>query len=319
VQLVSDVKNVFPAARRRHAIDLSEAYNLAEHEHPDLVLLCEEYQQFPGLPMFLSLLEALAIEWVFATHGWQTDAIKRQVQLHSKSRPQRSFRSLEKQVQIATGHSKVKTALGNRSGHIPHAVSTQKTVVIGASTGGIEALLQVLSTFPTNCPPTLIVQHIGAQFLPGLAQRLDRHCNARIRVANVQDAIEPGLVLLAPSNDAHLVVSPNGRRCHLSADAPINGHCPSVDALFLSAARALKNRTVGVLLSGMGCDGATGMAAIRKAGGLTIAQDKATCTVYGMPRAALDAGAVDQVLPVSAIGPAILTAACESRRKVSHD
>ena len=189
-----------------------------------------------------------------------------------------------------------------------------KTVVIGASTGGVEALIEVLSAYPQVGPPTLIVQHISANFLPGLAQRLDRHCAAHVRPAREIDTIEPGLVLIAPGNSAHLRIVPPGRHCHLVPGAPVSGHCPSVDALFSSAA-ALGHRAVGVLLTGMGRDGAEGMDAIRRAGGWTIGQDAATSTVYGMPRAARQLGAVASELPLARIGPALLKAAAKTREE----
>ncbi|KMW60670.1 Chemotaxis response regulator protein-glutamate methylesterase CheB [Candidatus Rhodobacter oscarellae] len=184
-----------------------------------------------------------------------------------------------------------------------------RIVVIGASTGGVEALLEVLSAYPQDCPPTLIVQHIGGEFLDGLAMRLDRNCRARVQPAVHSARVEPGLVLMAPGNQAHLTLAPDARRCRLVKHGLISGHRPSVDALFHSAAEAHGRNTIGVLLTGMGRDGANGLHAIRRAGGWTIAQDQASSTVFGMPRAAHEIGAVEEMLPLDEIGPAILRAA----------
>jgi len=192
-----------------------------------------------------------------------------------------------------------------------------KPVLIGASTGGIEALIEVLSVYPEAGPPTLIVQHIAAGFVPGLALRLDRHCAARVRPARHGDAIEPGVVLLAPGDGTHLQIAGSGRRCHLSPGAPVSGHRPSVDALFRSGAR-IGPGTVGVLLTGMGRDGAEGLAAMRRAGGWTIGQDRASSTVYGMPRAASEIGALAQQLPLERIGAALLDAAAQPVNGAGH-
>ncbi len=185
---------------------------------------------------------------------------------------------------------------------------TWKTVVIGASTGGIEALLAVLGAWPENGPPTLIVQHINPAFLEGVASRLDRLCAAKVRSAESGAPVRAGHVYLAPGNRRHLVLAPGGETCRLVDAPPMSGHRPSVDALFESAA-ALGPGVVGVILTGMGQDGARGLAAIRAAGGHTIGQDRASSVVYGMPRAAMAAGAVEEELPLAQIGPAAVRAA----------
>jgi len=191
---------------------------------------------------------------------------------------------------------------------------SQKIVVIGASTGGVEALLSVLSHYPEACPPTLIVQHIRGDFLPGLVDRLNRNCAAKVGPAEHGGLLRTGEVRVAPGNESHLVVLPSGLRTRLLKQDPISGHRPSVDALFSSAA-SLGPRAVGVLLTGMGRDGAEGMAKIHRAGGWTIAQDEATSVVYGMPRAAVEMKAVREQLPIQRIGPALLRAATKTLAK----
>jgi two-component system chemotaxis response regulator CheB len=180
-------------------------------------------------------------------------------------------------------------------------------VAIGASTGGVEALLQVLSHFPANCPPTLITQHMPAHFTTSFAARLSRLCQPEVREAQDGDVLSPGQVFLAPGGETHLEVT--GRttlRCHLQPGAPVSGHRPSVDVLFQSMARGAGARAIGVILTGMGADGARGLLEMRRAGAHTIGQDEASAIIYGMPRAAFELGAVETQLPLEQIGPEIL-------------
>ena len=194
---------------------------------------------------------------------------------------------------------------------------TWKTVVIGASTGGVEALAEVLGCFPSDCPPTLVVQHIGKGFHAALADRLDRMCSARVLLAEHRSIVRPGLIQIAPDPETHLVLSPNGQRCHLIESPSVSGHRPSVDMLFNSAAQ-LGRGAVGVLLTGMGRDGANGMLKIRQSGGRTIAQDQKSSVVYGMPRIADEIGAVSQQIPLHLIGPTILKVASGEERASGH-
>jgi two-component system chemotaxis response regulator CheB len=180
-------------------------------------------------------------------------------------------------------------------------------VAIGSSTGGVEALLTVLTGFPDTCPPTVITQHMPATFTKSFAARLDRSCGATVTEAYDGAPLEIGKIYLAPGGDTHLeVVRAGGLRCRLRQGDLVSGHRPSVDALFNSVAVAAKDGAVGVLLTGMGRDGAAGLAAMRKAGARTLGQNESTCVVYGMPRAAFELGAVQRQLPLPAIGPAIL-------------
>ena len=181
-----------------------------------------------------------------------------------------------------------------------------RVVGIGASTGGVDALIAVLSAFPRACPPTVITQHMPATFTASFARRLDQICAATVDVARDGAPLRPGHVYVAPGGPAHLEVV--GRRtltCRLTPGEPRSGHRPSVDVLFSSLA-ALGNRAVGVILTGMGGDGAEGLLAMRRAGAATFGQDEATCLVYGMPRVAAEAGAVERQLPLEAIPAAVL-------------
>lgn len=189
------------------------------------------------------------------------------------------------------------------SGFIPSG----HLVAIGSSTGGVEALLTVLAHFPANCPPTVITQHMPATFTTSFAARLDRMSAARVREAVDDAPLEVGAVYLAPGGETHLeVVRQGGLRCRLRRGAAVSGHRPSVDALFSSVAGAAGRAAIGVILTGMGRDGAIGLAAMRAAGARTLGQDEASSVVYGMPRSAFEAGAVERQAPLEAIGPAIL-------------
>ena len=187
-----------------------------------------------------------------------------------------------------------------------------RIVAIGASTGGVEALMTVLAGLPATCPPTVVVQHMRARFIGGFVERLDRACSATVREATSDAPLRPGTIYVATGDEAHLVVTGSSApRCALRPAGLISGHRPSVDALFHSLA-PIAHRVVGVLLTGMGRDGAEGLLALRRGGGRTICQDRETCVVHGMPRAAVELGAADIELPLDRIAPAILKAARRS-------
>ncbi len=182
-------------------------------------------------------------------------------------------------------------------------------VAIGASTGGVEALLALLGCFPDNCPPTVITQHMPAAFTTSFAARLDRACAASVTIPAQGALLEPGKVFLAPGGDAHLEVHrhADGRlHCRLTESELVSGHRPSVDVLMSSVARAAGAGAVGALLTGMGRDGAKGLLAMRQAGARTLGQDSASCVVYGMPKAAFELGAVERQVSLSGMGEAIL-------------
>ena len=182
----------------------------------------------------------------------------------------------------------------------------QKVVAIGSSTGGVEALLALVEHLTPNCAPTVITQHMPATFTGSFAERLNRSCAAEVSEARDGDPLVPGRVYLAPGGDRHLEIDGvTALRCRLTAGAPVSGHSPSVDMLFKSVARTAKARAVGVILTGMGRDGAAGLLEMRNAGASTLGQDEASCVVYGMPRAAFELGAVERQLPLEKIAPAI--------------
>ncbi|MEZ2132263.1 MULTISPECIES: protein-glutamate O-methylesterase CheB [unclassified Sinorhizobium] len=183
----------------------------------------------------------------------------------------------------------------------------RKIVAIGSSTGGVEALIAVLQKFPANCPPTVITQHMPPTFTKSFADRLDRICAPVVQEATDGARLEIGKVYLAPGGERHLqVVNASAPCCRLLESAPVNGHRPSVDVLFDSVAELAGRNAVGAILTGMGRDGAAGLLKMRHAGARTIGQNEKTCVVYGMPRVAYELGAVEQQLPLNAIGEEIL-------------
>lgn len=184
---------------------------------------------------------------------------------------------------------------------------TGAILAIGSSTGGVEALIAMLSCFPENCPPTLITQHMPATFTASFAARLDRKCAPKVEEAANGAPIGPGQIYLAPGGATHLEVQGGAHpRCKLVEAPPVNGHRPSVDVLFGSVARVAGAHAVGVILTGMGCDGARGLKQMRDAGARTLGQDEASSVVYGMPKAAFESGAVERQVSLRSIGFAAL-------------
>jgi two-component system, chemotaxis family, protein-glutamate methylesterase/glutaminase len=185
-------------------------------------------------------------------------------------------------------------------------------IAIGASTGGTQAIHKVLAELPENCPGVVIAQHIPAVFSRSFANRLNELCALRVREAEEGDKLEPGLALVAPGN-FHMLLRRNlsGYRIEIKDGPLVCFQRPAVDVLFHSVAEAAGSNATAALLTGMGSDGVQGMLALKKAGAHTLAQDEQSCVVFGMPREAIRHGAVDRVLPLSAIPAALLA---ESRR-----
>lgn len=180
-------------------------------------------------------------------------------------------------------------------------LSSSRIVAIGASTGGPPALRAVLGQLPGGFPhPVVVVQHISPGFTKGFVRWLNNNLTLRVKVAERGEILAPGTVYVAPDH-RHLQVSPQAT-VDTNVFLPVDGHRPSVTALFESVARAFGPKAIGVLLTGMGSDGARGLKAIREAGGRTIAQNEETCVVFGMPKAAVELGAAETVLPVEHIG-----------------
>lgn len=185
--------------------------------------------------------------------------------------------------------------------------TTHSVVALGSSTGGTEALRTVLTSLPADAPGVVMTQHMPEGFTRAFAERLDSLCEIEVREANDGDQVVPGLALLAPGNK-HLRLGRDGARCIARVcDGPrVCRHRPSVDVLFDSVARIAGANAIGVIMTGMGDDGAAGLLAMRRAGAVTVAQNEATCVVFGMPREAIKAGAAQMVEPLRGIGGRIM-------------
>jgi two-component system, chemotaxis family, protein-glutamate methylesterase/glutaminase len=196
--------------------------------------------------------------------------------------------------------------------------TTHKVIAIGASTGGTRAIEQVLRAFPPDAPGTVIVQHMPAQFTGPFAARLNQHCAVEVREARDNDAVVPGVALIAPG-DRHMLLVSSGARYHvrLKDGPPVHHQRPAVDVLFSSVAKSAGRNAVAALLTGMGGDGATGLLALRQAGAHTIAEAEESCVVFGMPREAIRKGAAVAVLPLDRIADAVLNAFRTESRQAS--
>lgn len=184
----------------------------------------------------------------------------------------------------------------------------KKLVLIGSSTGGVDALEQVFAHLPENCPPILVTQHMPEGFLASFAQRMNSRFAPQIRLAEDEMPLQQGTVMIAPGGDRHLAISTGLRpHCRLLAMEKVSGHRPSVDVLFESAL-PVSDRLVAILLTGMGADGARAMLALRRRGALCLAQDEASSVVWGMPRVAWENGGAERLVPLDAIGPELLAA-----------
>jgi two-component system chemotaxis response regulator CheB len=181
-----------------------------------------------------------------------------------------------------------------------------RIIGIGASTGGVEALIRIISEFPKNCPPTVISQHMPATFTKSFAQRLNKLSQAEVTEAVDGAPLVSGHVYLAPGNH-HLEVTKSAvPRCRLSDADRVNGHRPSVDVMFKSLAHNAGERAIGVILTGMGRDGAEGLLGLRRTGAMTLGQDESSSVVYGMPKVAFEIGAVTRQYPLDQIATQLL-------------
>lgn len=180
--------------------------------------------------------------------------------------------------------------------------TTHKVLAIGASTGGTQAVAQVLDRLPANTPGTLIVQHMPGGFTKAFAERLDRSSPMEVREAEDGDIVVPGLALVAPGG-RHLLLQRSGAQyvARIKDGPPVRHQRPSVDVLFGSVARSAGGNAVGVILTGMGSDGAEGLVEMREAGARTVAQDESSCVVFGMPKAAIEAGGAEEVASLDEI------------------
>src|SRR5208282_5636250 len=194
--------------------------------------------------------------------------------------------------------------------------TTDKVIAVGASTGGTEALRIFLEAMPHDAPGIVIVQHMPENFTAAFAKRLDGLCRISVKEAENNDSVIRGRALIAPGN-RHMLLKRSGARYYVEIkDGPlVSRHRPSVDVLFRTAARYAGKNATGIIMTGMGDDGAAGMLEMKQAGAMTIAQDEATSVVFGMPNEAIKRGAVDLIRPLEDIAGAILTCAARAAHK----
>jgi two-component system chemotaxis response regulator CheB len=246
-----------------------------------------------GAQVTLDALEAGAIDYVAKPHSNiydGADEIKHEL--------------IEKVRIAARAHVKKTepTEIKKIAAYTPLAETTQKVIAIGASTGGTEALKEVLMRMPRNSPGIIVVQHMPGTFTRAFAQRLNELCEMSVKEAENGDHVGMGQVLIAPGN-YHMVLRRSGARYYVEIGEGhnVSGHKPSVDVLFSSTAKAAGRNAIGIILTGMGADGAKGMAAMHGEGAVTIAQDEKSCVVFGMPKVAIEKGGVDHIVPLDKI------------------
>ncbi len=295
------------------AADPYEARQLIKELSPDVITLDIEMPNMDGLAFLDKIMRLRPTPVIMVSTLTQAGA---EVNLRAleigafdcvakpSSYNRDSFEQLAEKVKAAA-KSRRRPALAQRATAQPSGsyVPDGRLVAIGSSTGGVEALITILSKFPTNCPPTVISQHMPPTFTASFAARLNKLTSPEVSEAVDGAKLQTGHVYLAPGN-AHLEVS--GGHVRLSEAPKVNGHRPSVDVMFHSVLRSVGARSVGVILTGLGRDGAEGLLALREAGAETIGQDEASCVVYGMPRAAYEIGAVTRQLPLERIADRIL-------------
>jgi two-component system chemotaxis response regulator CheB len=302
------------------AADPYEARQAIKDLNPDVVTLDVEMPNMNGIDFLERLMRLrptpVLMVSTLTTRGAETTLRALElgaVDCVAKPSPQdpRTFETLAERVRAVAGARVRSTAHASQTRAAPMLdyVGDGRLLAIGSSTGGVEALITLMTRLPANGPATVITQHMPASFTRSFADRLNRLCGMTVSEAEDGAPISPGRAYVAPGGDTHLEVSMAGGKphCRLRRGESVNGHRPSVDVLFRSVAEAYGPRSVGVILTGMGRDGAQGLLAMRQAGAPTLGQDEASCVVYGMPRAAFEIGAVERQAPLGRIAGDILT------------
>jgi len=302
------------------ASDLPATYTAAEAMEPALVLVARELTLLPEFSLMRSLFRALESRWITVDHRGLGQGPSQGGEMAGDFAPIDTAQPPESicaQILAAMGSPTVKHPAPAVSAPLRSSGVTRsgKLILIGASTGGVDALLTVLSALPMDCPPIAVVQHTGQGFSESLIRLLDRRCAVSVVAAQDGMELKSGHVVVAAGCPGHMrVKSGKPWRVGVEPGPTVSGHLPSVDALFHSAVSSA-NSVVAALLTGMGRDGADGLLALRKGGAMTIGQDESSSVVYGMPRAAWEMGAVRQQLPLGDIAAAILKACAQGNEE----
>jgi len=291
------------------AKDPFEARDMIVKYKPDVMTLDIEMPRMNGIeflrklmpqyPMPVVMISSLSDKVFEALNAGAVDFVAKPAMSDRKKLEELMTNELPIKIKIAST-AKIGNIKRNAVPELTEAVATNASskdlvLAIGASTGGTEAIATVLKEFGTDIPGTVIVQHMPAGFTEMYANRLNDQCRVTVKEAKDGDRVLPGHVLIAPGGDCQMrLVKVNGHyQVEVKPGPKVSGHCPSVDVLFESVAKAAGSRSIGIILTGMGGDGAKGLLEMRKAGARTIGQDETTCVVYGMPKVAFDIGAVE--------------------------
>lgn len=304
------------------AIDPVDAKQKILSLHPDVVTLDVEMPHMSGIEFLKQLIPQTPVPVVVVTStptnaldalsAGAVDFVKKPV-VKSPADMQKFVRDLSFKIKIASTAKVHKANMQVTAPSLTQRLSAirplnQSTIIaIGASTGGTEAILEVVKDLPATTPGVMIVQHMPPVFTNMYAERLDRICKMSVKEAADNDRIVQGRILIA-AGEHHMRLCKDARGYYIRSQTGerVNGHCPSVDVLFNSVADVAKCRVIGVILTGMGADGAKGLLRMRQAGAYTIGQDQASCVVYGMPMEAYKMGGVSKQLPLDQISDEIL-------------
>lgn len=325
--IVSEAEGLALAGQARNGL---EALELAEKLRPDVITLDLEMPKMDGLQALARLMSERPVPTVIlsahAKEGAEATLLALELgAVDFVTKPSGSIsldidrvrEQLVDRIRVAAGVDLAKMLKGKTlkplraskpSGGRGRAAGKTRVVAIGSSTGGTRALAEIMPRLPLELDAAyLLVQHMPQGFTKSLAERLNARSRVAVKEAEDGEAVAGGRALLAPAG-WHLKMSPGGKSVELSKDPPRHGVRPSVDVLMESLAENCQNPMVAVILTGMGHDGAAGLQSIKRKGGRTLAEDRSTCVVYGMPRAAAETGAVDEVLPLDQIPQAIARA-----------
>ncbi len=289
------------------APDPTEAFRLVDSLDPDVITLDIEMPKMNGIDFLRRVMKhrprpVIMVSTLTVNGASIEDLVEKVIAAgagRNRARPSRPSPEPSMSAPATTGLS----------------VARERIVAVGASTGGVEALIAMLSDFPADCPPTVITQHMPANFTRSFAERLDRMCRPTVQEAEDRRPLARGNIYIAPGGERHLEIvrRGDGMETRLREGETVSGHRPSVDVLMASVASAVGQDAVGVILTGMGKDGAQGLLKMRQSGARTIGQDEQSSLIYGMPRVASEVGAVQKQLPLNRIAREIFSGARSTR------